>query len=87
MPVTIGLSLYDYYEFGTGSDDTFGYADIGLIFGVPLTMIPVEYGNWELSAGAHVLILGDNARAFSAASGTGSSSVKLIGVVGLAMTY
>ncbi len=29
VPLAVGLSLKDYYEFGTGSDDTFGTSRAG----------------------------------------------------------
>lgn len=87
VPVTIGLNMYDYYEFGTGSDDLFGFLDIGLVAGVPLTMIPAEYGAWDLSAGVHFTILGENNRKFSGGNGTGNESIQVWGIIGLAMTY
>ena len=87
VPVTIGLNMYDYYQFGTGSDDLFGFLDIGLVGGVPLTMIPAEYGTWDLSAGVHFLFLGDNNRKFSGGAGTGNEAIQVWGIVGVAMAY
>lgn len=87
VPFTLGLNMYDYYEFGTGSDDLFGFIDLGLVAGVPLTMIPAEYGAWDLSAGVHFLFLGNNNRKFSGGNGTGNESVQVWGIIGLAMTY
>ena len=40
VPLAVGLSLSDYYEFGTGSDETFGYFSGGVSVSVPLAFIP-----------------------------------------------
>lgn len=57
VPVTLGMSLSNYYEDGAFYDDSFGFLDLGVVFGVPLR-VPEAYGSWELSAGAHMLLLG-----------------------------
>ena len=36
FPLTVGLSLSDYYEEAPGNDDVFGYVDLGLVASVPL---------------------------------------------------
>ena len=35
LPVTLGLSGSDYYEFGTTQNPTFGYVQFGPVFSVP----------------------------------------------------
>ena len=39
LPLTVGLSISDYYEVPGGEDDTFGYFDAGLVASVPLSFI------------------------------------------------
>jgi len=70
IPMTVGLSASDYYEFdanGDGDlddagdeDDTFGFFDIGVVASMPLSFIPSDYGAWSASAGVHFLFLGDS---------------------------
>jgi hypothetical protein len=82
FPVTLGLSADDYYEFGTGNDDTFGYLDVGLMFGVPLAFIPAAYGAWEIHAGVHFFFLGDNNETVNR-----GDSFQAVGTFGISMTY
>jgi hypothetical protein len=82
VPLSVGLSLSDYYEFGTGSDDTFGYFSGGVTVSVPLAFIPPEFGKWLVKGGVTVLYLGDNLKAVN-----GGDEVQVIGTVGLAFTY
>mgnify|MGYP001216487638 CR=1 FL=1 len=57
FPVTLGLSLSNYYENGAGLDNTFGYFDIGAVASLPITA-PRSFGEWELTGGVHLLALG-----------------------------
>jgi hypothetical protein len=58
VPLKVGLSLKDYYENPvTGDDGTFGYFDIGLSAGVPLSFL--HNGSWEAHGGVDVYTLGD----------------------------
>ncbi len=82
VPLAVGLSLSDYYEFGTGSDDTFGYFSAGAILSVPLTFIPPEFGKWLVKGGVQVLFLGDNLKAVN-----GGDELQVIGTLGLAFSY
>ena len=82
VPLAVGLSLGDYYEFGTGSDDTFGYFSAGATLSVPLAFIPPEFGKWLVKAGVQVLFLGDNLKAVN-----DGDEVQVIGTLGLAFTY
>ena len=58
VPVTLGLSMSDYYEASPGDDRAFGFVSLGV---VGSTSIPVgdAYGSWDLTAGIHLLSLGD----------------------------
>lgn len=82
VPLAVGLSLGDYYEFGTGSDDTFGYFSAGATLAVPLAFIPPEFGKWLVKAGVQVLFLGDNLKAVN-----DGDELQVIGTVGLAFSY
>ncbi len=59
IPVTVGLSISDYYDSGT-DQDTFGFLDIGLIVTMPLQDVPADHGTWEVHAGLDFMWLGEN---------------------------
>ena len=82
VPLSVGLSLKDYYEFGTGSDDTFGYFSGGVSVSVPLAFIPPGFGKWLVKGGVTVLYLGDNLTAVN-----DRDKVQVIGTLGLAFAY
>lgn len=82
FPLTLGLSLDDYYESATGRDDTFGYFDGGIVASLPLAFIPAAYGSWEVSAGLHLLLLGDNLKTVN-----NGDDFEAIGIFGIGMTY
>ena len=77
-----GLSSKDYYEFGTGSDDTFGYFSGGVTVTVPLAFIPPDFGKWLVKGGVTVLYLGDNLKTIN-----DGDEIQVIGTVGLVFTY
>jgi hypothetical protein len=64
FPASVGLSLSDYYQDASGSDDTFGFAQIGTKAAIPLGQ-PGRFGTWTLNAGVSVLFLGDHTKAFN----------------------
>ena len=82
MPLAVGLSLSDYYEFGTGSDDTFGYFSGGATAPCPSPSSRPTFGKWLVKGGVKVLYLGDNLKAIN-----DGDEVQVIGTVGLAFTY
>lgn len=82
MPLTLGLSLSNYYEDGTGDDDAFGYFDLGVKLGVPLAFIPADFGAWEAYAKADFLFLGDNLEAVN-----NGEAFQAIGTFGIALSY
>jgi hypothetical protein len=88
IPMTVGLSLDDYYEDGMGNDDTFGFFDIGAVLSTPLDgLIPADYGSWTASVGVHYIFLGDSAENISGAFGTGNDSGSVYGTFGIAMDF
>ena len=64
FPLTLGLSLTDYYEGTPGNDEALGYVDLGLVASAPLP-VPESYGAWEVSGGVHLLSLGDALTSFN----------------------
>ncbi|MFK7960688.1 MAG: TorF family putative porin [Phycisphaerales bacterium] len=78
VPVSIGLSVDDYYV-GT-EDEDFGYASIGATLDVPLSSGP--WGDWSLNAGVTFLLLGDTTEA----SNNGDDS-DVVGFFGVSLSY
>lgn len=63
LPVTIGISMYRYFELPGGTDSTFGFLDVGAEVDVPLQFLPDRMGPWDGTLGLHALFLGDSNRA------------------------
>jgi hypothetical protein len=82
VPLLVGLSLSEYYEFGTGDDDTFGFFQGGVGVAVPLAFIPASFGSWTIKGSLNVLHLGDNLKAIN-----NNDRTEIIGTIGLAFTY
>lgn len=82
LPIAAGLSLGDYYEFN-GTDSTFGFMSAGVSLGFGLGFMPSNLGSWDLSVGASVLQLGENAEAIAGDDG----ATKFIASAGLAIGY
>lgn len=81
FPASVGLSLSDYYQDAGGSDDTFGFAQIGAKASIPLGE-PGRFGTWTLNAGVSVMFLGDHTKAFNSGDDT-----EVIGTVGLQWNF
>lgn len=81
FPASVGLSLSDYYQDAAGSDDTFGFAQVGAKASIPLGE-PSRFGAWTLSGGVSVLFLGDQTKAFNGGNGT-----EVIGTIGLQWNF
>jgi hypothetical protein len=60
VPMQLGLSAGNYYEFPGERDETFGFFKGGLVFSMPLAFIPSDYGAFSVSAGASVYAFGTN---------------------------
>ena len=82
FPLTLGLSISDYYQNSTGDDDTFGYFDLGVNLSVPLSFIPADYGSWEVFVKGDFLFLGDNLEAVN-----DGDSFEAIGTIGISLAY
>jgi hypothetical protein len=59
IPVKVGLSGSDYYEFATGSDSKFGYFSVGGLVTVPVGAKANIHGGLEFQA------FGDNLKAYN----------------------
>lgn len=57
FPVTVGMSLSNFYEGPGGQNDFFGYATAGASAGVPLP-VDSSWGQWKLRGGVQALLLG-----------------------------
>ena len=83
VPLTLGLSLKDYYFDEGGDEEFFGYAAAAVAVSVPLAFIPAEYGAWNVTGSFQYLYL--NAEGLQAANH--GDDYELIGKVGLAFAY
>jgi hypothetical protein len=81
-PLLAGLSLGDYYEFGTGDDTTSGYFQGGVGLAVPLAFIPSSFGSWQLKTGVNFLRVNGNLKDVNSRDRN-----EVIGTVGIAFTY
>lgn len=81
VPVTVGMSVGDYYEDDSG-DDAFGYLNAGVSLSTGLGFVPEHYGAWELAVGGSVLVLGDRLETANGGEGT-----ELLADVGLSVGY
>lgn len=79
FPVTVGLSLSEYYQDAAGDDSTLGYVQVGTKVSVPL---PIACGEWRFIAGIYALFLGNNTRNFN-----GGRRTEIIGSVGVQANF
>jgi hypothetical protein len=81
FPLTVGLSLSDYYEGTSGNDDTLGYVALGVMASMPLR-IPESYGAWEVSGGVNLLSLQNTLTTLN-----GGDEFQAVGTVGFSIAY
>ena len=81
FPVTLGMSLTDYYEGTPGNDDALGYIAVGVVASVPIP-IPEAYGAWEFSGGVHLWSLRDALTLFN-----GGDELQTVGSFGFHIGY
>ncbi|HET7845249.1 MAG TPA: hypothetical protein VFL14_13925 [Xanthomonadales bacterium] len=82
VPATLGLSLTNYYEDINGSDDFFGYFDLGGELSTPMKFMPERLGKWDATLGLHWLLLGDNLEGFN-----NGDTTELVLSIGMATTF
>jgi hypothetical protein len=81
-PVSLGLSLNNYYELANGDDDMFGFLSIGVHAQAPMDFMPTRFGPWQLDFGLDLLFLGDNTEAMN-----GGDAVEVILGIGAAVRW
>ncbi|MEW5746792.1 MAG: hypothetical protein AB1805_15285 [Nitrospirota bacterium] len=54
VPIEAGLGFDKYYT--PDDDDVLAFGSAGLAAALPLEFIPKEYGNWNFSAGIHLIV-------------------------------
>jgi hypothetical protein len=64
FPLSLGLSLYDYYQNAAGDNDTFGFFQVGVKASVPLPFGD-RHGTWTVKGALYGLFLGDNTAEFN----------------------
>jgi hypothetical protein len=82
FPVTLGLSLSDYYEFATGDNPAFGYVQFGPALALPLRFIPKSFGTWTIKGALELLALGDTLKPLN-----DNDTFKPIGRIGISVVY
>jgi hypothetical protein len=82
VPLTLGLSLDDYYEDASGNDDTFGYFDTGIAVSLGFGGIPKSFGELSVTVAGHFLFLGDTLE-----DANNGDSFKPIGTIGVSLSY
>jgi len=89
FPMTLGLSIADYYESAAGRDQTFGFFDAGVVFTMPLAFMPHQLGSWELKAGVHLITVGSHAAEIAGPAVTRGhgDDLDVVGTIGISMNY
>lgn len=82
VPLTLGLSLDDYYEDENGNDDGFGFFNAGVAVNLGLGVIPASFGKLSVTVAGHFLFLGDNLE-----TANNGDAFKAIGSVGVSLSY
>ena len=80
FPIKVGLSGNNYYEFGTGSDSTFGYFSAAAIVTVPMN------ANWNVHGGVEVQTFGENVKNYNA-FGSGARAAAGIASIGVGFSF
>jgi hypothetical protein len=83
IPITVGLSLKDYYFDDSGDEEFFGYAAAGVTASIPLPFIPSDYGTWSLTGSFQYMYL--NAEGLQTLNH--GDDHELIGKIGIAFAY
>jgi hypothetical protein len=82
IPIKVGLSAKDYYEFATGEDSKFGYFSIAGIVTVPIG------GGFNIHGGAELQAFGDNnVKAYNGFGDDNDSSIAGIASIGIGFAF
>ena len=82
FPVTLGLSVSNYYEFATGDNPAFGYVQFGPAVTLALGFMPKSFGTWVVKGALELLVLGDTLETLN-----DNDAFKPIGRIGVAVVY
>ena len=83
VPVTLGVSLKDYYFDDDGGETFFGYGSVALTAGVPLAFIPEDYGTWTLTGTVqYIQLFAESLDALNA-----GDDWEVLGKVGISVAY
>jgi len=83
VPMTLGLSLDDYYFDDDGDNETLGYAAVGLFASIPLPM-GERFGERTLTGGVqYIYLFADSAEA----ANDGGKNDEILGKVGISFAY
>lgn len=82
IPVTVGMSLEDYYFKKNGQEATLGYVSVAGTVSIPLPM-PKEAGAWSLNLRVEYLYFD----AHSTRSANNNHGTDVIGTVGIAVSF
>lgn len=79
IPIKVGLSGKDYYEFGTGSDSKFGYFSAAGVVTVP-------FGKANIHGGVEFQAFGDNVKSYNGFGDNGDGPA-VIASIGLGFAF
>jgi hypothetical protein len=81
FPISVGLSIDDYYQDAAGDDDTFGFVQAGVNASFPLPFGD-RFGSWTLNTGAALMYLGDHTSEFN-----GGDDTEFIATIGVQLNF
>ncbi|MBM4265583.1 MAG: hypothetical protein FJ144_03035 [Deltaproteobacteria bacterium] len=87
VPLTVGLSLSDYYAVSGVSDDTFGFFQAGLSTSVGLGFVPPEYGSLSAGLAGYYIAFGNSVQDYNDAAFTTIGGSDWIGTLSLNWEY
>jgi hypothetical protein len=71
VPIKVGLSVGDYYEFATGEDETFGYFSVAGLVTVPMG------AHANIHGGVEFQVFGDTVKEYNGQDGAALGSIGL----------
>lgn len=89
IPITVGLSLDEYYIDPTGDGELFGFVSVGLMGTIPMSeLLGTEtfIGAWDLTAGVTIYLLNSNAILTDDVSNK-SNNMQFVATVGLSREW
>lgn len=87
VPITVGLSLDDYYNDASGAEETLGFVSVALAGSIPMSELIGSdewFGAWDLSVGLSLLFIGSDLDGVITDNG---NEFQIIGSAGLARSW